>query len=1107
MITLESARVLNWHALGDSGIYPLKNTFLTGINGSGKSTILDAIKTVITVDTNHFNEAASDTTNKRNLKSYVRCFDPNANDFRRKDRVYSYIVLQMYDTEKDEHFVIGLFSDSKSKDRPIDKTWFYAKDTKIEDMDLIEIRDGKKFVTHINQVCLSGGNKFKFYYTDKDAKKNFNNILGFEVMKGEEETLNYDRFGDLIRKSMAFKMSTVKDINSFAKNYLLPDHVFNVDELCGLVEQLKDASKEMEILQAKLSVLTDIRNADEKYNEIRDKIEVREIITSLANRDNIKKKIEEKEKLLNDNEINISIANNELKEIKASIEECNERLMEINNSGYNDFLQRNKNLEKVIEELKNEVASFGRKVLNFEELVDMINDNKFDNVSADILKTYNDFSKTKEEVVKEFTILTNVVKAIINTLKTDRIKLEDRCEDVLNKMNKLQREMDALNRNQVTAPEAAQRLKKAIQNAFKENDRPDTSKYLYELIDIDKDWADAVEALMGNTRFAIIVDADDYALAAEVAKNCKEIYGATVVDTLSFINSDIPLNENSVASLFVSNNFYAKEYIKYLYNKIWQTEDCTKIKNPNNSYLDKNLMRYSRRSLSRLKPVKTIVGEETRKKRLEECIKEFELYNIEYNSVKSKIKSIETVVKQWENKCYTFGDAEAISENIAYIYLLKSKKKEIDKLNMDYRNDNVHKSYEEIKKQRDSLDNEVAIINQKIGRYDEIKSNLSNDITLLKNALNESDDKLKEVQISNVELFDIAKTQYDNSQKDSRRSINSITESSIKELEKLKKDLAYTNTEIQRYQRIFVTEYFADFECEGHETMDGFNQYYNEIQCNDLPKIQKELKESQTKTQDNIRKNFVCEMKDGILGAGSFVRGLNKILREIKFNDGKYYQIKIKANPEREAEYNMIMSEDNVREENGQIGFEGDRERFYVEHSDTINGIVEKIAECRGNDEELKKYTDYKNYCVFEVLVYDIETKQSSKLDKLIQYDSGGENQFPYYVLMGAALTQCFNVHNRRGDISDSNSLRIMLVDECFDKMDSNNAKRLIDFFKEKLNIQLILSAPTDKFNSIGIHMDNVVYMESEGGNRRLLYMSKTEFKEKLEKEFFQEAG
>jgi methylmalonyl-CoA mutase len=50
-------------------------------------------------------------------------------------------------------------------------------------------------------------------------------------------------------------------------------------------------------------------------------------------------------------------------------------------------------LPQVIEELKNEVASFDRKVLNLGELVDMINDSKFDYISTDILKTYNDFSR------------------------------------------------------------------------------------------------------------------------------------------------------------------------------------------------------------------------------------------------------------------------------------------------------------------------------------------------------------------------------------------------------------------------------------------------------------------------------------------------------------------------------------------------------------------------------------------------------------------------------------------------------------------------------------------------------------------------------------------
>ncbi len=50
----------------------IKNALITGENGTGKSTILDAIQYVLTAGKCKFNKAASDIGN-RTLESYIRC--------------------------------------------------------------------------------------------------------------------------------------------------------------------------------------------------------------------------------------------------------------------------------------------------------------------------------------------------------------------------------------------------------------------------------------------------------------------------------------------------------------------------------------------------------------------------------------------------------------------------------------------------------------------------------------------------------------------------------------------------------------------------------------------------------------------------------------------------------------------------------------------------------------------------------------------------------------------------------------------------------------------------------------------------------------------------
>ena len=76
--------------------------WVIGENGTGKSTILDAIQYVLTAGKCKFNKAASDIGN-RTLESYIRCKTGiEGHEYARNGDVTTYIALEFYDekTEK-----------------------------------------------------------------------------------------------------------------------------------------------------------------------------------------------------------------------------------------------------------------------------------------------------------------------------------------------------------------------------------------------------------------------------------------------------------------------------------------------------------------------------------------------------------------------------------------------------------------------------------------------------------------------------------------------------------------------------------------------------------------------------------------------------------------------------------------------------------------------------------------------------------------------------------------------------------------------------------------------------------------------------------------------
>ena len=136
------------------------------------------------------------------------------------------------------------------------------------------------------------------------------------------------------------------------------------------------------------------------------------------------------------------------------------------------------------------------------------------------------------------------------------------------------------------------------------------------------------------------------------------------------------------------------------------------------------------------------------------------------------------------------------------------------------------------------------------------------------------------------------------------------------------------------------------------------------------------------------------------------------------------------------------------------MGYENDevetRER---EIRDIINKIIDH------NDiAEIKKFADYRNYMSYEIIINNDEVKDG-KLSKQVGYNSGAGTQIPYTLILSAALSMLYNVR--------VNSVRLIFIDEPFEKMSDHNIKLMLDFFKNQ-NFQVIFCAPPNKLESIG---------------------------------------
>lgn len=116
MKKLTKILLINWHYIEHQLIEVNNVNFLTGNNGSGKSTIMDAIQFLLLGNPkgNYFNKAANEKAG-RTLDGYLKCEvgDDGGTGFKykRNGRFTSYIATEFIDTVNKKAFTLGVIFD------------------------------------------------------------------------------------------------------------------------------------------------------------------------------------------------------------------------------------------------------------------------------------------------------------------------------------------------------------------------------------------------------------------------------------------------------------------------------------------------------------------------------------------------------------------------------------------------------------------------------------------------------------------------------------------------------------------------------------------------------------------------------------------------------------------------------------------------------------------------------------------------------------------------------------------------------------------------------------------------------------------------------------
>jgi len=469
----------------------------------------------------------------------------------------------------------------------------------------------------------------------------------------------------------------------------------------------------------------------------------------------------------------------------------------------------------------------------------------------------------------------------------------------------------------------------------------------------------------------------------------------------------------------------------------------------------------------------------------------------------SKIRKIEADIKDAQEKRQTYSSLfdkyEKYDEIDWMKYALVVQEKEEDKRKLEETNDRVKLLQEQLKKVQQDLEK-----NQK--QHDETireQTNLSNKRSRLNDLRNENAMAL--AQMGNVET-DTFEAQHSellgvalnglNAKRDAlQRDINT-------ELQKTRDLRGNKNSDLKNKIYRFknpaeeITTKYHDWRSDVVSMPDSiefaseYQTFYQRLLDEDLPGFESRFNKYLQENIINKVSAFNMFFQNWRQSITKTIDQLNSYLVGIDFKDHPQTYIQLVANRRNNVdvkEFNDLLSAaiPNIHEMNSSI----DGSRIHFEQH------IEPLMHRLQDEQWRKSVMDVRGWYTYKTEEYYKEDNQKRNTYEAMGQLSGGEKAQLTYTILGSAIAYQFGLTKSGLD----SSFRFIAIDEAFRAQDEDKARYLISLCKQ-LHLQLLVVTPSDNIHIVENDISFVHYVERKGDRSILYNMPINEFKAERER-------
>ena len=1041
------------------------STLLTGVNGSGKSTVLDAMTYLLTGNT-QFNKAAKDRD--RTVIGYVRG-DTKSNGterYLRTGEVISYIAMEFWSPLEQSFLVAGVCMESDNE-IACKSSWFICRDARIDEINFTSVEGKRIRFTPKNELAVRG------------EKLRSADFLGRE--RGVEQVLralglrcDASKYRSRLLKMMAFNPEN--NIDQFIQDCVLePGKVDSLKELREQRRQFEHIKEMYENLRSSKAQLETVEQRTGEYEKKLRSLRIRELMLlykDLREKEEEKKQEEIRLESLKTKKERLEIRQKELdKRHKEAGERC--RIAE-NNDIFRGVRESIQALERQLEKLNEEKEKQENALALLMKLQAQI---------SAILKWAEPFIEVEEEDRNCLVHLSEGGRQIEEKLRSylrfkeqmqgqkqifweEEIHCGDRIRELDQELDELETEIKQLKSNQMVFPKNAETAKRIIYEELKQQGIQTDVRLFAELVQEVKDaeWRAAIETFLGRKRFYIIVDGQYCHKAMEVLER-RKLHGVHVVITDKL--PETAISAGSAAEMLVIPNVYARRYANYLLNGIHLCGSLEELHEYPRGGLMKNGMLAKSYAVSNmdLDGTEFCLGgdairlqlnrKEEAKKQKQEERKSNQKHREQSRRYRSGIEDVD-----WETAHYDFDAAASLE---AVLERKERIRQDIDKMQSNPDFLAVMQEQQDAEREYEALGSAVKVIAGDIGSC---KKDLEQSEAALKKAageicqLNQDYDRQC---MQHLELKRPMLEEYEKLLKGKTGTWRAITKKTVMNLS-TEVDACAKQMESAQIEYCKLAE--IDINRRGTGYIPFYRDEYRNIANIKIEEAHNKLEEQGKRLESAFMNDFVAEINEAIRTAEDEIEGINRELKKIPFGNDTYRFV-MTEKADRSVFFRICKKLEQYMN-SPEIYMNSARDDEEMEHD--IQEFMGVILE----EEDETEYTDYRKYFTYDMKILSRQGSQEIEADlsKKQGSASNGEKQTPYFIILAASLLQYYP--------KQVCCARLAFIDEAFSALSRERIEQMVKYFEEN-QFQVFYAAPPEKISSIGAFIESTVSLVTSG--------------------------